>query len=75
MLRQRVHQPDPTRAPGHPLDRTGGFQRFEVVLRAAHARNPNALAISACEGGMPSDGDAFADQGEDGLLGIGQVHG
>ena len=36
---------------------------------------PKAWAISVCDGGMPVALDALGDQGEDGLLGVGQVHG
>jgi len=67
-------QPDGPGATRHALDRAGLFQCFEVVLGRPHAaeahgsgdlglRRRNALGL-----------DALGDQGEDGALGVGDVH-
>ena len=66
---------DPARTPGHALDRAGGFQRFEMVLRRAHALETERAGDFRLRGRHAFGLDPFGDQGEDGVLGFGQFHG
>ena len=61
--------------PGMRSDRAGRSSASRWYCAARTPLKPKARAISACDGGTPSALDALGDQGEDGLLGIGQVHG
>ena len=73
--RQALHQADSARPARHALDRAGGFERFQVVLGAAHAPIAKGLGDLGLGWGHALGGDAFADVGKDGVLGFGQFHG
>ena len=47
---------------------------FEVVLGGAHALEAHGVGDLGLGGRHPVGGDALGDQGEDGVLGVGQVH-
>ena len=67
--------PDPPRPTGNTLDGACGFERVEMVLGRTDPAETEGLGDLGLRGRHALGLDALGDQGEDGLLGIGQIHG
>jgi hypothetical protein len=77
LLRRRrcAQDADAAGAAGDAFDGARGCQRFEVVLRRAHAAEAEGAGDFGLRWRHALGVDALGDQGEDGLLGVGELHG
>ena len=72
--RGRMEHADASGAAGHALDGAGRLQGLQVVLRCTDAAEAEGAGDLGLRGRHAVGVDALGDQGEDGVLGIGQVH-
>lgn len=74
-MRSGAGKPDTTRLARHATDGAGLLQRLQMVLRGAHALEAECPRDLGLRGRYAIGLDPLGDEGEDCLLGIGQVHG